>query len=99
MKQNTKAIKTNENKSNITNNNIETNSQTLNIYLLGQLENAKRQKKEVLYEFKSKQPIDTTANKSNSNLKHQGLYPSETTVLVGDPINNDVIEEKISKNR
>ena len=36
-------------------------------------------------------------NKSSSKLKHQGLYPSGTTAIVGDSIINPVIEEKINK--
>ena len=47
-----------------------------------QLKNGKRQKKE---EF------------SISKLKHQGLYPNGTTVIVGDSIINGVIEERIKK--
>ena len=56
-----------------------------------------RQKKEEFYQFKSKQPIDNNMNKSSSKLKHQGLYPSGTTVIVGDSIINGVIEERINK--
>ena len=47
-----------------------------------QVKNGKRQKKE---EF------------STSKLKHQGLYPNGTTVIVGDSIINGVIEERINK--
>ena len=36
-------------------------------------------------------------NKSLSKLKHQGLNPSGTTVIVGDSIINCVIEERINK--
>ena len=36
-------------------------------------------------------------NESISKLKHQGLYPNETTVIVGDSIINGVIEERINK--
>ena len=62
-----------------------------------QLKNLKRQKKEEFYQFKSKQPIDNNMNESNSKLKHQGLYPNGTTVIVGDSIINGVIEERINK--
>ena len=79
------------------NDNIVTNSQALKISLSEQLKNAKRQKKEEFYQFKSKQPIDNNMNESSSKLKHQGLYPSGTTVIVGDSIINGVIEERINK--
>ena len=36
-------------------------------------------------------------NESLSKQKHQGLYPSGTTVIVGDSIINGVIEERINK--
>ena len=36
-------------------------------------------------------------NESSSKLKHQGLYPNGTTVIVGDSIINGVIEERINK--
>ena len=56
----------------------------------------KRQKKEKFYQFKSKQPTDNNINESLSKQKHgkqkQGLYPSGTTVIVGDSIINGVIE-------
>ena len=38
-------------------------------------------------------------NKSLSKLKHQSLYPSETTVIVGDSIINGIIEGRIDKDR
>ena len=79
------------------NDNIVTNSQALKISLSEQLKNVKRQKKEEFYQFKSKQPIDNNMNESSSKLKHQGLYPIGTTVIVGDSIINGVIEERISK--
>ena len=79
------------------NDNIVTNSQALKISLSEQLKNVKRQKKEEFYQFKSKQPIDNNMNESISKLTHQGLYPSGTTVIVGDSIINGVIEEKINK--
>ena len=41
----------------------------------------KRQKKEEFYQFKSKQPADNNMNESLSKQKHQGLYPSRTTVI------------------
>ena len=36
-------------------------------------------------------------NEASSKLKHQGLYPNGTTVIVGDSIINGVIEERINK--
>ena len=36
-------------------------------------------------------------NESSSKLKHQGLYPNGTTVMVGDSIVNGVTEERINK--
>ena len=36
-------------------------------------------------------------NESSSKLKHQSLYPSGTTAIVGDSIINGVIEERINK--
>ena len=36
-------------------------------------------------------------NESLSKQKHQGLYPSGTTVIVGDSIINSVIEGRINK--
>ena len=36
-------------------------------------------------------------NESSSRLKHQGLYPNGTTVIVGDSIINGVIEERLNK--
>ena len=36
-------------------------------------------------------------SESRSEQKHQGLYPSGTTVIVGDSIINGVIEERITK--
>ena len=74
-----------------------TNSEALKISLSEQLKNVKRQKKEEFYQFKSKQPIDNNMNESLSKQKHQGLYPSGTTVIVGDSIINGVIEERINK--
>ena len=79
------------------NDHIVTNNQALKISLSEQLKNVKRQKKEEFYQFKSKQPIDNNTNESSSKLKHQGLYLSGTTVIVGDSIINGVIEERINK--
>ena len=95
-------MKTNQNERegiiNVTHNdNIVTNSQALKISLSEQLENVKRQKKEEFFQFKSKQPIDNNMIESISKLKHQGLYPNGTTVIVGDSIINGVIEERINK--
>ena len=56
------------------------------------MKNVKRQKKEEFYQFNSKQPIGNNMNESSSKLKHQGLYPNGTTVIVGDSIINGVIE-------
>ena len=36
-------------------------------------------------------------NESSSKLKHQGLHPNGTTVIVGDSIVNGVVEERINK--
>ena len=36
-------------------------------------------------------------NKSLSKQKHQGLYPSGTTVIIGNSIINGVIEKRINK--
>ena len=36
-------------------------------------------------------------NESLSKQKHQGLYPNETIVIVGDSIISAIIEEKINK--
>ena len=90
-------MKTNQNERertiNVTpNDNIVTNSQALKISLSEQLKNVKLQKKEQFYQFKSKQPTDNNMNKSISKLKHQGLYPNGTTVIVGDSIINGVIQ-------
>ena len=79
------------------NNSTVTNSEALKVSLSEQLKNVKRQKQEEFYQFKSKQAIDNNINESLSKQKHQGLYPSETTVIVGDSINNGVIEEIINK--
>ena len=57
--------------------------------------NVKRKKS--FNQFKSKQPIDNNMNESDSNLKHQDLYPNGTTVIVGDSIINGVIEERINQ--
>ena len=95
-------MKTNQNERetniNVTaNDNIVTNSHALKTSLSEQLRNVKRQKKEEFYQFKSKQPIENNMNESISKLKHQGLYPNGTTVIVGDSIINGVIEERINK--
>ena len=95
-------MKTNQNERetniNVTaNDNIVTNSHALKTSLSEQLRNAKRQKKEEFYQFKSKQPIENNMNESISKLKHQGLYPNGTTVIVGDSIINGVTEERINK--
>ena len=74
-----------------------TNSEALKISLSEQLKNVKCQKQEEFYQFKSKQPTDSNMNESNSKQKHQGLYPSGKTVIVGDSIINGVIEERINK--
>ena len=79
------------------NNSIITNSEELKISLSEQLKNVKRQNQEKLYQFKSKQPIDNNMNELLSKQNHQGLYPSGTTVIVGDSIINGVIEERINK--
>ena len=36
-------------------------------------------------------------NESLSKQKHQGLYPNETIVIVGDSIISAIIEERINK--
>ena len=74
-----------------------TNSEALKISLSEQLKNVKCQKQEEFYQFKSKQPTDSNMNESISKQKHQGLYPSGKTVIVGDSIINGVIEERINK--
>ena len=74
-----------------------TNSEALKISLSEQLKNDKRQKQEEFYQFKSKRPTDNTMNESLSKQKYQGLYPSGTTIIVGDSIINGVIEERINK--
>lgn len=51
-------------------------------------------KKRVLTIQVEKTSIDTNRNESILKLKHQSLYPSETTVLAGDSVINGVIEEK-----
>ena len=79
------------------NNSTVTNSEALTVSLSEQLKNVKRQKQEEFYQFKSKQAIDNNINESLSKQKHQGLYQSGTTVLVGDSIINGVIEERINK--
>ena len=79
------------------NNSTVTNSEALKVSLSEQLKNVKRQKQEEFYQFKSKQAIDNNINESLSKQKHQGLYPSGTTVIVGDSIINGVIEERIKK--
>ena len=79
------------------NNSIITNSKEIKISLSEQLKNVKRQNQEKLYQFKSKQPIDNNMNELLSKQNHQGLYPSGTTVIVGDSIINGVIEERINK--
>ena len=79
------------------NNSTVTNSEALKVSLSEQLKNVKRQKQEEFYQFKSKQAIDNNINESLSKQKHQGLYPSRTTVIVGDSIINGVIEENINK--
>ena len=79
------------------NNSTVTNSEALKVSLSEQLKNVKRQKQEEFYQFKSKQAIDNNINESLSKQKHQGLYPSETTVIVVDSIINDVIEDRINK--
>ena len=79
------------------NDNIETNSEALKISLSKQLKNIKREKEEEFYQFKLKQPIHNNMNESISKLKHQGLYPNGTTVIVGDSIINGIIEERINK--
>ena len=81
----------------ISNNSTVTNSEALKVSLSEQLKNVKRQKQEEFYQFKSKQAIDNNINESLSKQKHQGLYPSGTTVIVGDSIINGVIEERINK--
>ena len=78
------------------NDNTVTNRQALKISLSEQLKIVKRQKKEEFYQFKSKQPIGDNMNESFSKVKHQGLYPSGTTAIVGDLIINGLIEERIN---
>ena len=63
------------------NNSTVTNSEALKVSLSEQLKNVKRQKQEEFYQFKSKQAIDNNINESLSKQKHQGLYPSRTTVI------------------
>ena len=59
-----------------------TNSKALKkISLSEQLKNVKRQKQGQFYQVKSKKPIDNNMNESLSKQKHQGLYPSRTTVI------------------
>ena len=74
-----------------------TNSEALEISLSKQPKNVKRQKQEEFYQFKSKQPIDNNMKESLSKQKHQDLYSSVTTVIVGGSIIIGVIEEKINK--
>ena len=90
-----KLVKLNERSIDVTSNcNIVTNSPAVEI-LSKQLLSIKRQKKEQFYQFRSKQPIDNNAKESLSKLKHQGLYPSGATVIVGYSIINDM-EERIN---
>ena len=79
------------------NDNTVTSSQALKISLFNQLKDVKRQKQEEFYRFNSKQPIDYIMNESLLELKHWGLYPSGTAVIVGDSIISGVIEERINK--
>ena len=79
------------------NNSTVTNSEALKVSLSEQLKNVKRQKQEEFYQFKSKQAIDNNINESLSKQKHQGLYPSGTTVIIGNSIINGVIEKRINK--
>ena len=74
-----------------------TNSEAIKVSLSEQLKNVKRQKQEEFYQFKSKQAIDNNMNESLSKRKRHCLYPSGTTVIVGDSIINGVIEERINK--
>ena len=75
--------------------NIVTNSQALKIPLPEQLKNVKRQKQEDFNQFKLKEPIDNNINEKLSKLKHEGSYPSGTTVIAGDSIINGVIEKRM----
>ena len=43
----------------------------------------------------TEQPINTNMNEWISKLKHRDLHPRGTTVIVGDSIVNNVIEERI----
>ena len=79
------------------NNSTVTHSEALKVSLSMQLKYVKRQKQEEFYQFKSKQAIDNNINESLSKQKHQGLYPSGTTVIVGDSITDGVIEQRINK--
>ena len=36
-------------------------------------------------------------NESLSKIKHQGVYPSGATIIVGDSIINGIIEERVNK--
>ena len=93
-------IKTNQSERNrsidvIFSDNTVTNSQALKISLPENLKNVKLQKQEDFDQFKSKQPIDNNINEKLSKLKHQGSYPSGTTVIAGDSIINGVIEKRM----
>ena len=74
-----------------------TNREALKISLSEQLKNAKLQKQGEFHQFKSKQLTDNYMNKSLSKQKHQGLYSSGTTDIVGDSIIYGVINERINK--
>ena len=80
----------------IFNDKVVTNSQAPEISLSKQLKSVERQKKEEFYQFKPKQPIDTNIQ-IDFKLKHQGLCPSWTTVIVGDSTINYVTEVRINK--
>ena len=80
------------------NDNTVTNSKALKISLSEQLKNIKRQKQEEFYQFKSKEHIDNNVSEPLSKQKHQGLYSSGTTLIVGDSIINGVIERRMNKN-
>ena len=62
-----------------------------------QLEEVIREKKEKFYEFKNSDDKNSEPIATNNKGETQGKYPDGTAVIIGDPILNGIIQERLTR--
>ena len=62
-----------------------------------QLEEVIREKKEKFYEFKKSDDKNSEPISTNNKGETQGKYPDRTAVIIGDPILNGIIQERLTR--